>query len=126
MGRLTSLKPQVATLAPVLKRQTDEHGHDRTAEPWRAWYSLARWRHPKWGLRARVLLRDLFTCQWPGCGRLERDTAQLVADHIRPHRGDPKLFWAETNLQTLCKPCHDSLKQREEKRSLGHNGGPRL
>lgn len=61
-----------------------------------------------------VLLRDMFTCQWPGCGRVEPNTSKLVADHRRPHRGDPVLFWDARNLWTLCAPCHSSLKQREE------------
>ena len=30
-----------------------------------------------------------------------------VVDHIRPHRGDPVLFWDESNWQALCKECHD-------------------
>ena len=52
-----------------------------------------------------------------------------VVDHIQPHRlgqalnsGDPeaitkarKLFWDPSNHQSLCKPCHDSHKQRYEK-----------
>lgn len=52
-----------------------------------------------------------------------------VVDHIVPHRlteakrsGDKeaikkaqKLFWDRKNWQRLCKLCHDSDKQREEK-----------
>lgn len=34
-------------------------------------------------------------------------------DHVRPHHGDPKLFFDETNLQSLCKP-HHSAKTAEE------------
>lgn len=30
-----------------------------------------------------------------------------VVDHKVPHRGDPALFWDESNWQALCKPCHD-------------------
>jgi len=30
-----------------------------------------------------------------------------VVDHIVPHRGDMRLFWDESNWQSLCKPCHD-------------------
>lgn len=30
-----------------------------------------------------------------------------VVDHIRDHKGDPALFWDESNWQALCKPCHD-------------------
>ena len=64
-----------------------------------------------------VLLRDRFTCQ--KCSHLEADTSQLVADHKQPHRGDEALFWDVLNLWTLCKPCHDSWKQRQERRALG-------
>jgi len=38
-----------------------------------------------------------------------------VCDHIIPHRGELSLAYDETNLQTLCKQCHDSWKQRLEK-----------
>ena len=33
-----------------------------------------------------------------------------VVDHIIPHRGDPVLFWDQTNWQSLCQPCHDGAK----------------
>ena len=114
MGKLTNLKPQVASLPLSIgfARDRDEHGHSKTAEPWRRWYKLARWKR----LRTEVFERDHFQCQMAGCGRIKGNTSQLVADHKRPHRGDYVLFWAMTNLQTLCKPCHDRLKQVEERR----------
>ncbi len=34
-------------------------------------------------------------------------------DHIRPHRGDPRLFWDPANWQALCASCH-SRKTLEE------------
>ena len=37
-----------------------------------------------------------------------------VVDHIVPHRGNYDLGWDENNLQSLCDPCHNSHKQREE------------
>ncbi len=80
--------------------------------PWRAWYNSARWKR----LRMEVLEAALFTCQWLGCGRVEGDTALLVADHVVPHRGDEALFWDRGNLQCLCKDCHDTHKQRWERR----------
>lgn len=86
--------------------------------PWKAWYKLARWR----ALRLRIFLRDLYTCQRKGCGRAEHNTALLVCDHIKPHRGNEALFWDEGNLQTLCKACHDKDKQREEQASLHMRG----
>jgi len=38
-----------------------------------------------------------------------------VVDHIVPHRGDMKLFWDVDNWQALCRRCHASTKQMEEK-----------
>lgn len=29
-----------------------------------------------------------------------------VTDHKVPHRGDPVLFWDETNWQPMCATCH--------------------
>jgi len=49
------------------------------------------------------------------CERLGRKRVGTVVDHKVPHRGDLKLFWDRKNWQTLCKPCHDSYKQRLEK-----------
>jgi 5-methylcytosine-specific restriction endonuclease McrA len=113
MARLSNLKSPLSTLPPRLGRVTDDHGHSKASEPWRKWYHLARWKR----LRMAVLLRDSFTCQHPTCGLIQSDTSQLVADHVTPHRGNPHLFWSESNIQTLCKPCHDSLKQAAEKRA---------
>ncbi|UFX41809.1 HNH endonuclease [Bradyrhizobium sp. 41S5] len=73
-------------------------------------------------LRLRIFVRDLYTCQRKGCGRAEPNTSLLVCDHVIPHRGDERLFWDETNLQTLCKACHDRDKQREEQASLHSRG----
>jgi 5-methylcytosine-specific restriction endonuclease McrA len=42
-------------------------------------------------------------------------TPASVVDHIKPHRGDQKLFWDSENWQSLCKLHHDSDKQMLEK-----------
>lgn len=44
------------------------------------------------------------------CGNLAS-----VVDHVIPHRGDTRLFWHRANWQPLCKHCHDSVKQRQER-----------
>lgn len=58
--------------------------------------------------------------RWPHCvlclcrGNF-RAAAETVADHIVPHRISPttlRLEW--TNLQTLCRKCHDKDKRRAE------------
>lgn len=52
-----------------------------------------------------------------------------TVDHIRPHRGDPVLFWDYGNLQSVCKACHDGILQKLEKggdfeRETGLDGWP--
>ncbi|WP_197457685.1 HNH endonuclease signature motif containing protein, partial [Snodgrassella sp. CFCC 13594] len=55
-------------------------------------------------------------------------TEATVVDHIKPHCGDMKLFWNRNNWQSLCKGCHDSIKQAEEKgrkvNAIGLDGWP--
>lgn len=65
-------------------------------------YNTSKWRQ----LRARVL-NDC-----PYCIQCWRDKNQYVeasvADHIKDHHGDEKLFWDFNNLRSLCKRCHDT------------------
>jgi 5-methylcytosine-specific restriction protein A len=123
MGRLKLLAPSLTTLRPKLGRVSDlvkvapldrDAARDRD-QHWRKWYKTARWQRLRW----QVLERDQFTCRL--CSQIEVDTSQLVGDHITAHRGDAALFWDDTNLQCLCKTCHDSIKQREER--SGTEGG---
>jgi 5-methylcytosine-specific restriction endonuclease McrA len=101
MAKLTNLKPRLGTLAP---RFGYTPGDEKARDRWRA-------------LRQTIFLRDLYTCRM--CGRLEGNTSLLVCDHKQPHRGSETLFWSPKNLQTLCaSPCHNSLKQRQDKRRL--------
>lgn len=39
-----------------------------------------------------------------------------TVDHIVAHRGDRALFWNRRNWQPLCTSCHNSTKQRLERR----------
>lgn len=55
------------------------------------------------------------------CKEVERITPAAIVDHIIPHKGSIDLFFDDTNLQSLCKPCHDTTKSREEHR--GHQQG---
>lgn len=38
-----------------------------------------------------------------------------VVDHKIAHRGDQTLFWNPANWQALCTPCHNRVKQRQER-----------
>lgn len=58
-----------------------------------------------------------------GNGRLEQ---AILTDHIIPHKGDMKLFWDESNWQSLCKKCHDSKTAREDGRWGDAPGGGSL
>jgi 5-methylcytosine-specific restriction protein A len=76
--------------------------------------STARGYGYKWQkARERFLSEHPLCCY---CERTGRITAASVVDHKIPHRGDAALFWNESNWQPLCKPCHDSVKAREEGR----------
>lgn len=91
-------------------------GNDQRIQPWLPWYGTARWKR----LRLAIRQRDGFTCQM--CGRLDGAKGQLICDHKQPHRGDQRLFWDEANLWTICKPCHDGLKQKQEQASKHKRG----
>jgi 5-methylcytosine-specific restriction protein A len=66
----------------------------------------------RWHLRRKQQLQAHPLCVM--CADAGRVTAATVADHITPHDGDLDLFWYGA-LQSLCDPCHNSLKQRVEK-----------
>jgi len=51
------------------------------------------------------------------CKNAGRRTTANIADHIVPHRGDTKLFWDRSNLQSLCDVHHNEKTWVEE-------GGP--
>lgn len=88
---------------------------------------MARLYNQQWRRARKVFLQEHPLC------RLHRERGQIVpatvVDHRIPHRGDPTLFWDRTNWQGLCKTCHDSHKQAQEKtggvlRGAGHDGMP--
>lgn len=75
--------------------------------PMKAAYN-SRWQKAREGfLRSHPLCADHLSRGFP--------VAASVVDHKIPHRGDSTLFWDQSNWQALCKPCHDSWKQRQEK-----------
>lgn len=104
MARLTTSRA-----AGAVGGEVDRNRRRDAEQPWRRWYSTARWQR----LRESIRARDLFTCAM--CGRVCAGRGNAVVDHRVPHRGDELMFWDESNLWTLCKPCHDGAKQREER-----------
>ena len=80
------------------------------ATEYRRLYKTKAWQQ----LRKACLIRDNFTCRF--CKKTDWNTSRLVADHIKPHRGDEALFFDIDNLMTLCaEPCHNRHKQEQER-----------
>ena len=52
------------------------------------------------------------------CAAKDRIVPAAICDHDLPHDHDPALFWDNT-FTALCKRCHDSTKQRMERRYSG-------
>ena len=67
----------------------------------------------RWRKARATYLGEHPTCA--ECAKAGQVTAATVVDHRVPHRGDLTLFWDSSNWQSLCKPCHNSHKQRLEK-----------
>lgn len=69
----------------------------------------------RWQKASKAFLVAHPLCQCPLCdeGRI-RLRAATVVDHKIPHKGDPALFWDESNWQALNKQCHDSYKRELE------------
>lgn len=89
----------------VHKRQSNDYDRYRGNSSQRGYDS--KWR------KARIA----YLKEHPLCveclkeGRVEPAT---VVDHIKPHRGDKKLFWDKSNWQPFCKRHHDIKTARED------------
>ena len=94
------------------QRSRDEERRDydarrRETQHWRRWYSLAAWKRR----------RNYQLAVEPYCRKCKEEgvtTPATVADHVEPHRGDAEKFW-RGDLQSLCEPCHNGVKQAEER-----------
>ena len=74
--------------------------------------------HEKW--RKLILARD------PRCVLCEKMgvlSPATVADHIVPIEIAPERQYDMSNGQGLCAPCHNSVKQAEEKRGYANDVG---
>ena len=89
----------------------------------RKWYKSKRWQR----LRQKKLQAQPY-CQCPH--HKGKAIPADTVDHIKPHKGDARLFWDTRNLQSMTKQCHDRFKQSQEKGGHGflqgfdENGNP--
>ena len=89
-----------------------DNRRSETGQAVQKWYRSKRWAK----VRAQQLAQQPY-CQCPH-HKGQRVKAEVV-DHITPHRGDERLFWNTSNLQSMTKQCHDSFKQSQEKGGAG-------
>lgn len=106
MGRLHTVPPRV--------KQVPDRLTTVPAGSWRGGKtsSTARGYGYRWQKARQQHLQQHPLCVM--CEAQGRVEAATVVDHITPHRGDERLFWDQTNWQSLCKPHHDGEKQRQE------------
>ncbi len=85
------------------KRKAGKKTDGGRQSAWRRGYNK------KWRNYRLVYLTDN-----PWCARCDGLVSADVVDHIKPHKGDMELFWDESNLQSLCKSCHDLKTSKED------------
>jgi 5-methylcytosine-specific restriction enzyme A len=70
----------------------------------------------QWQRLAKMHLAEEPLCRY--CKEMGRITSlarkDMVVDHIVPVKERPDLAFDVSNLQTLCRMCHDSVKRRFE------------
>jgi 5-methylcytosine-specific restriction enzyme A len=94
-----------------LDRDRRHDARRRYDQPWRALYKGKRW----------AAIRQAQLTQHPLCKR-HLDKSQFVratiVHHVNQHQGDEYLFYSGP-FESLCKPCHDSDAQQQER--IGHS-----
>lgn len=83
--------------------------------------SSARLYGHKWRKESKQFLASHPYCA--ECARQGRHTLATEVDHIKPHRGNLKLFWDRKNWQGLCHSCH-STKTAKEDGGFGNKAKP--
>lgn len=89
----------------------------RVSAAYHSWYSLPVWTDD---LRPAQLLAEPW-CR--DCARRGIRTRATVVDHVQPHRGDWDKFIDRSNLQSLCKCCHDRKTAGEQAQLRRSEGG---
>lgn len=133
MGRLTSMRPAIASLPSRLSRAPDQTPTDAASarkEQNRAADQARGSRHErgygaKWGRESRAFLAKHPTCAYCAIGAFGpvRVSASSLTDHLYPQRQFDGVFWRRDLWVAACKGCHDGGKQaleRQGKAALDH------
>lgn len=65
----------------------------------------------RWQQASARFKRDHPFCK--PCQNEGRITRTFAVDHIIPHRGNPQLFWDQSNWQPICESHHNSKARTE-------------
>lgn len=69
----------------------------------------------KWRKESKAYLDAHPLCECEECKAGElRVTPAEVVDHITPHKGDHRLFWARWNWQAMSRACHNRKTASED------------
>ncbi len=103
--------PGCPKLVPVGRKYCGAH---RPLHPEETRSASGRGYGRQWQKQSKAFLRSHPLCA--ECFRHGRFVSAAVVDHIKPHRGDPGLFWDKNNWQPLCKPWHERKTGLEDSR----------
>jgi len=95
--KLKSYKPKKTTGIKKFQRSKE---FKTPSQGYKHWYDTSEWK--------RYCYR--FRHHNPRCYACGKESREV--DHIQAHKGDPKLFWCETNYIALCKSCHSTCTSR--------------
>ena len=102
--------PGCAALIPHGQMYCEEHKPLHTKD--RA-HAAERGYGAKWQRERRKFLEGNPFCV--KCYEEGHITMATVVDHIKPHRGDQKLFWDRSNWQPLCEHHHNVKTMTEDR-----------
>lgn len=96
---MKTLQSNLPTLSDTFTKKTSQRTLETNSSAWKK-------------LRKTILERDKFTCQ--SCGTI---TTVLEVDHINADSSNNDL----SNLQSLCRPCHETKTTLENRTQLSYS-----
>lgn len=97
------------------QRYCEDHKINRQENPERRQKTAERGYSSTWRIARKRFLEANPLCV--ECKKYGKFVKATDVDHIIPHKGNPKLFWDETNWQPLCHR-HHSIKTRKENKGI--------
>lgn len=104
--------PGCPALIPVNKSYCPTHEHIRKEQ--KRQYEKERNQTPgrqmamsyKWKQESKIFLQRHPYCEY--CAEKGRQTLADVVDHVLAHKGNPNLFWDQSNWKASCRSCNSS------------------